>query len=259
MLKIININVNGIRSAIKKNFFDWVVKQQADLICLQEIRASIVQLTDPKFSLEGYHTYFCCAEQSGYSGVAIYSKHVPKNVIKGLGWPIADNEGRYLQLDFENLKIANIYIPSGTSGDLRQNIKYDFLDRYKKILSKQLTESMPYVICGDFNIAHHNIDIKNWRTNQKNSGFLPEERAWLDVVFDQIGFVDAYRFKNPDKVEYTWWSNRANAWNNNVGWRIDYQIISPQLKNKIISTEVYRQEKFSDHAPLIIKYDMSIK
>jgi len=157
---------------------------------------------------------------------------------------------------FDNLKIANIYIPSGTSGELRQQVKYDFLTKYKQILLKQIKELKPYIICGDFNIAHNNIDIKNWRNNQKNSGFLPEERAWLDNVFKEVGFVDAYRFKNPDKVEYTWWSNRANAWNNNVGWRIDYQIISPKIKNKIISTEIYRKEKFPDHAPLIINYDL---
>jgi exodeoxyribonuclease-3 len=256
MFKIININVNGIRSAVKKNFFDWVMNQQADLICLQETRIQTEQLTDPKFFLDGYNAYFCDAQQKGYSGVAIYSKYKPKNIIKGLGWPVADNEGRYLQLDFDNLKVANIYIPSGTSGDLRQTIKYDFLEKYKKVLAAQLKERVPYIICGDFNIAHNNIDIKNWRTNQKNSGFLPEERAWLDIVFDQIGFIDAYRFKNPDKIEYTWWSNRANAWNNNVGWRIDYQIISPQLKDQIIKTEIYRKEKFSDHAPLIIDYNI---
>ena len=258
MFKIININVNGIRSAIKKNFFDWVILQQADLICLQETRVTAEHLTNTSYFLEGYNTYFFDADKKGYSGVAIYSKHQPKKVIKGLGWPTADNEGRYLQLDFEKLKVASIYIPSGTSGDLRQAVKYDFLDRYKKVLDEQLKEEVPYIICGDFNIAHNNIDIKNWRTNQKSSGFLPEERAWLDLIFNKIGFVDAYRFKNPDKIEYTWWSNMANAWNNNVGWRIDYQIVSPKLKDQIIKTEIYRKEKFSDHAPLIIDYNITV-
>ena len=256
MIKVITVNLNGIRSAGKKNFFAWVVAQQADLICIQEVRATEKQLNDPAFHLDGYTVYSSHAQKSGYSGVAIYCKNPPKNIISGLGWPIADDEGRYIQLDFENFKIANIYIPSGTSGDLRQSIKYDFLKLYQEILAKQIQESIPYIICGDFNIAHRNIDIKNWRTNQKHSGFLPEERAWLDLIFDQIGFIDVYRFKNPDKIEYTWWSNFANSWNNNVGWRIDYQIASPQLKNKIISTEIYRQEKFSDHAPLIIEYDI---
>lgn len=256
MFKVISINVNGIRSAVKKNFFDWVLTQQADIICLQEVRAKQDQLINSKCLLNGYNVYFCEAKKNGYSGVAIYSKLVPKNVINALGWETADDEGRYLQLDFENLKIANIYIPSGTSGDIRQDIKYDFLNRYKKILAKQIKETTPYIICGDFNIAHNNIDIKNWKSNQNNSGFLPKERAWLDQIFTEVGFIDAYRFKNPDKVEYTWWSNRANAWNNNVGWRIDYQIISPSLQHSIISTEIYREQKFSDHAPLVINYDI---
>jgi exodeoxyribonuclease-3 len=257
-MKIITINVNGIRSAAKKKFFDWISQEKADFICLQEVRAPKDQLTNKNLHIAGYDLYSFEAQKKGYSGVAIYSKHTPNNIIKGLGSPLIDNEGRYIQLDFNNLKIASIYLPSGTSGNARQEIKYDCLKYYQKILSKQLKESVPYIICGDFNIAHNNIDLKNWRANQKHSGFLPEERAWLDVVFDQIGFVDAYRFKNPDKAEYTWWSNFANSWVNNVGWRIDYQVISPQLKHKIISTEIYRQEKFSDHAPLIINYDFAL-
>ena len=255
MFKVISANVNGIRSAAKKKFFQWVARQQADVICLQETRANLQQI-DATCFLQGYNVYFSDSEKKGYSGVASYSKRTPAQIIKHIGWPVADNEGRYLQLVFDDLKITNIYIPSGTSGDARQTIKYDFLEQYQKILIKQIKEQDPYIICGDFNIAHNNIDIKNWRTNQKNSGFLPAERAWLDNLFQEIGFIDAYRFKNPDKVEYTWWSNRANAWNNNVGWRIDYQIVSPQLKNKIISTEIYRKEKFSDHAPLIINYNL---
>lgn len=256
-MKVINVNVNGIRSAAKKNFFVWLQTQQAELVCLQEVRAPVALVeNDQSFHLSGYNIYSVAAQKSGYSGVTIYSKLKPQNIIQNLGWPIADEEGRYLQLDFEQFKIANIYIPSGTFGEIRQNVKYDFLHNYQKILAAQVKEPLPFIICGDFNIAHRNIDIKNWRTNQRHSGFLPPERAWLDTIFDNIGFVDAYRFKNPDKVEYTWWSNFANAWKNNVGWRIDYQIVSPQLKNKIISTEIYRQEKFSDHAPLIINYDI---
>lgn len=255
MFKVISINVNGIRSAAKKHFFTWVVTQKADIICLQETKANLDHL-DANCFLPDYHAYFCAAEKKGYSGVAIYAKKTPNKISKQLGWQTVDQEGRYLQLDFDNVKIASIYIPSGTSGELRQQVKYDFLTKYKQILLQQIKELTPYIICGDFNIAHNNIDIKNWRTNQKNSGFLPEERAWLDNVFQEVGFVDAYRFKNPDRVEYTWWSNRANAWNNNVGWRIDYQIISPVIKNKIISTEIYREQKFSDHAPLIIHYDL---
>lgn len=254
-MKIINVNLNGIRSAAKKKFFTWVEEQKADFICIQEVRAKESQLNDNIFKISGYNSYFVSAEKDGYSGVAIYTKHKPAKIITSLEIPITANEGRYIQLDFTEFKIASIYVPSGTSGEIRQNIKFEFLDAYAKILKRQIKEKIPYIICGDFNIAHKNIDLKNWKSNQKNSGFLPEERAWLDLVFDKIGFIDAYRYKNPDKIEYTWWSNFANAWQNNVGWRIDYQIISPQLKDKILNTTIYREQKFSDHAPLIIEYD----
>lgn len=257
-MKIININVNGIRSAAKKNFFAWAFDQQPDLICLQEVRAPASVINNPLFHLDGYTIYSFEAQKNGYSGVTVYAKKQPKNIIKGLGWPSADNEGRYLQLDFEHFKIANIYLPSGGSSETRQIVKYDFLENYQKILAQQIAEPLPYIICGDFNIAHNNIDIKNWRANQKCSGFLPAERAWLDLIFNNLGFIDVYRFKNPDKAEYTWWSNFGNAWHNNVGWRIDYQIVSPQLKDKIISTAIYRKEKFSDHAPVIVEYDIEL-
>ncbi len=255
-MKVINCNVNGIRSAAKKKFFTWAKTQKADFICLQEVRAQQNQIIGAEFELPGYSSYFIHAKKNGYSGVAIYAKIEPEKIIKGLEIPFIDEEARYLQLDFAKFKLATIYVPSGTSGELRQNLKYKFLEIYQQILAKQINEKLPYIICGDFNIAHRNIDIKNWKSNQKHSGFLPEERVWLDLIFDKIGFVDAYRYKNPDKIEYTWWSNFGNAWANNVGWRIDYQIISPQLKDRIISTEIYREEKFSDHAPLIIEYDI---
>lgn len=255
-MKVINCNVNGIRSAGKKNFFTWAKNQKADFICLQEVRAQENQIAGTEFQLPGYSSYFIHAKKHGYSGVAIYTKIEPEKIIKGLDIPFIDEEARYLQLDFAKFKLVTIYVPSGTSGELRQNLKYKFLEIYQKILAKQIKEQLPYIICGDFNIAHRNIDIKNWKSNQKHSGFLPEERAWLDLIFDKIGYIDAYRYKNPDKIEYTWWSNFGNAWANNVGWRIDYQIISPKLKDKIISTEIYREEKFSDHAPLIIEYDI---
>lgn len=257
-MKIINVNLNGIRSAAKKKFFPWIKQQKADFICIQEVRAKKVQLCDPIFELPGYQSYFVSAKKGGYSGVAIYTKHQPKNIITDLTIPYVKDEGRYLQLDFANIKIASIYVPSGTSGEIRQKIKMNFLADYKKILEQQIKDPIPYIICGDFNIAHKNIDLKNWKSNQKSSGFLPEERAWLDEIFNDVGFVDAYRYKNPDKIEYTWWSNFGKAWLNNVGWRIDYQIISPQLKDEIISAQVYREEKFSDHAPVIIEYNIKV-
>lgn len=255
-MRVITINVNGIRSAANKGFFTWLEHQNADVICLQEVRASESQLTDKIFHPQGYSSYFCYAEQKGYSGVAIYSKKEPDNVISGLGWSHADSEGRYIEAQFGDLHIASVYLPSGTSGDARQQIKYDFLAQYLEVLKLQIKNEKQYILCGDWNIAHKNIDLKNWRGNQKNSGFLPEERAWLDTLFNEVGFVDAYRHVNPEKVQYTWWSHRGQAWANNTGWRIDYQIISPALANKITHTDVYREQKFSDHAPLIIDYSI---
>ncbi len=256
-MRVITVNVNGIKSAASKGLFIWLAQQDADVICLQEVRANTEQVTNKNYLLPSYHSYFCCAEKSGYSGVAIYSKEKPSKIISSLGWPVADNEGRYLEVQFSHVRVASVYLPSGTSGEARQKIKYEFLDEYYAVLKKQIKSSQQYILCGDWNIAHQNIDLKNWRSNQKNSGFLPEERAWLDTVFNELGFVDAYRHFNPNKVEYTWWSNRANAWANNVGWRIDYQIITPGLAGKIEHTSIYRQQKFSDHAPLTIDYALS--
>lgn len=255
-MRVITANVNGIRSAAKKGFFDWLNHQNADVVCLQEVRAIEAQLADKIFHPQGFYSYFCCADKKGYSGVAIYSKKEPDKVISGLGWACADTEARYIEAQFGNLNIASVYLPSGTSGEARQQIKYEFLEEYLKILKQQIKSKNQYILCGDWNIAHRNIDLKNWRSNQKNSGFLPEERAWLDTLFDEVGFVDAYRHANPDKVQYTWWSNRGQAWANNTGWRIDYQIISPTLASKIEHTEIYRHQKFSDHAPLTIDYSI---
>lgn len=256
-MRIISMNLNGIRSATNKGFFSWLAKQDADVICLQEVRASKEHLDAHVLHPAGYHSYYACAQQKGYSGVAIYSKKKPDQIIERLGWPTADNEGRYLEAVFGDLHIASLYLPSGTSGEERQTIKFDFLDKYLTILQQQINQPRRYILCGDWNIAHTKMDIKNWRSNQNSSGFLPAERAWLDTLFNEVGFVDAYRHFNPDKIEYTWWSNRAKAWENNTGWRIDYQIVSPNLADKILRTEIYRQEKFSDHAPLIVDYALS--
>lgn len=254
-MRIITANVNGIRSAANKGFFKWLEQQNADVVCLQEVRASHEQLTDKIFHPDGYETYFYCAEKKGYSGVAIYARAKPDKIIKGLGWDIADTEGRYIELCFGDLSVASIYLPSGSSGEERQQVKLAFLDKYMQILSDQFKHPRQYILCGDWNIAHKNIDLKNWRNNQNTSGFRPEERAWLDQLFETVGFVDAYRHFHPDKEQYTWWSQRApRARENNVGWRIDYQIISPSLADKITYADVYSAEKFSDHAPLIIDY-----
>jgi len=254
-VRVITANVNGIRSAANKGFFKWLVDQNADVVCLQEVRAAEEQLTDQIFHPEGYHSYFSKVEKKGYSGVAIYSKQKPDKIIHGLGWDHADTEGRYIEADFGDLSIASLYLPSGTSGEERQAIKFHFMDQYLAVLKKQIKTNKKYIICGDWNIAHTKEDLKNWRTNQKNSGFLPEEREWFDMLINKIGYVDAYRHLHPHKTEYTWWSSRSRtAWENNIGWRIDYQLVTPDLANKLRDAYVYKEQKFSDHAPLVVDY-----
>lgn len=252
-MRIITLNLNGIRSAAKKGFLEWFLKQNADVICLQETKAQEHQL-EKAIHPPGYYAYFFDAQKPGYSGVAIYTRCKPQKIITGLGWDVVDNEGRYIQVDFQNISIASLYMPSGTSGEARQAIKFDFLERFEKVLQKMRKQSREYIICGDWNIAHKNIDLKNWRGNQKNSGFLPEERAWLDKVFGPLGWVDAFRAINQAADQYTWWSNRGQAWAKNVGWRIDYQVITPGLRDKIKSAAIYKDQRFSDHAPLIMDY-----
>ncbi|HLB42835.1 MAG TPA: exodeoxyribonuclease III [Gammaproteobacteria bacterium] len=252
MLKVITLNLNGIRSAARKGFFEWLQEQQADVICVQELKAQAADLKNLS-PLQEYHAYFHYAEQKGYSGVGIYSRYPAKHVMTGLGWGVADQEGRYVAIDLGGLWIASIYMPSGTSGDHRQQIKYDFLDRYSRYLKKL---AMPHIICGDFNIAHQPIDLKNWRANQKHSGFLPEERQWMDKLFDELGFIDAFRLVNQEADQYTWWSHRGRAWEKNVGWRIDYHLITPGLKLTVKSAFIYKNQRFSDHAPLGMEYDI---
>ena len=255
-MRIITLNLNGIRSAVKKGAFRWLAEQNADIICLQEIRANAQLIESDLFRLGGYHCFYLPAQKGGYSGVAIFSKNAPDRVVNSLEFPLADEEGRYIHMEFGNLIVASLYMPSGTSGDARQALKYEFMEKFEHTLERYIKTQKSYIICGDWNIAHKNIDLKNWRANQKRTGFLPEERAWLDKLFDQIGFVDGFRVVNQEPDQYTWWSNFAGAWANNVGWRIDYQIISPDLKDKVKGASIYRGEKFSDHAPLVMDYDL---
>lgn len=255
-MKIITFNANGIRSAARKDFFTWMKHQRADFVCMQETRAQMTQLHDEVFYPKSYHHYFVDAQKKGYSGVGIYCKQEPNEVINHLGYELADDEGRFIEVQYDKLSVASIYFPSGTSGDHRQTLKMEFLAEIQQWLKKQLATKRQVVVCGDVNIVHKEIDIKNWKSNQKNSGCLPEERAWLDLIFDQMGWVDAFRAVNQQPDQYTWWSNRGNAYANNVGWRIDYQIVTPNLKNKIIDAKIYKQKKFSDHAPLIMNYDI---
>jgi exodeoxyribonuclease-3 len=256
-MRIISANLNGIRSAATKGFFEWMVKQSVDVVCIQETKAQEHQLEADKHYPDGYHAYFCDAEKKGYSGVAIYSKIEPDKITFGLGegFEDMDAEGRYIKADFGKLSVVSLYLPSGSAKEERQQVKYSFMERFAERMKEMRRQHREFIICGDWNIVHKEIDIKNWKSNQKNSGCLPEERAWLDEVFGPMGFVDAFREVNQDAGQYTWWSNRGQSWANNVGWRIDYQVITPGLKEKVRSASIYKDERFSDHAPLILDYE----
>ena len=254
-MRIITANVNGIRAAERKGFFHWLRRQQADFVCLQETKAQEHQLEGRDFFPRRYHVFYHDAQKKGYSGVALYCRHEPERVQFGLGWKRFDAEGRWLQADFADYSVISLYVPSGSSSEERQEWKFEALARLISHLKQLKRSGRELVICGDINIAHRNIDLKNWRSNQKNSGFLPAERAWLDRLFDQVGYRDVYRSVYPDKVEYTWWSNRGRAWDNNVGWRLDYQIATPGIAARAQAASVYTRKRFSDHAPLVIDYD----
>lgn len=256
-MKIITLNVNGVRSAQRKGFYRWMLEQQADVVCLQEIKALAEQLDDEALTPPGYHAFFNPAHKKGYSGVALYSRRRPDRVCTTLGWAQADGEGRFLQADFGSLSVVSIYLPSGSSGPERQAVKFDFMARFLPVLKKMRRRNRDYILCGDWNIAHQAIDLKNWRGNQNNSGFLPEERAWLDQLFGRVGMVDAFRVVNSLPEQYTWWSNRGQARAKNVGWRIDYQVVTPGLRRRIRGAHIYTRERFSDHAPLIMEYDIN--
>jgi len=253
-MRIMTLNCNGIRAAARKGFFDWLPEVDADVVCLQETKAQLPQLSDPVFHPEGYQTHYFDAEKKGYSGTALFLRHDPKKVSRGLGHDIADTEGRYLQADYDGFSVASLYLPSGSSGDERQARKMAFMDFYIEHMRKLRRKRREFIICGDWNICHKNIDIKNWRSNQKNSGFLPEERQWLDQLYDEIGYVDAFRVVNQEEDQYSWWSNRGQARAKNVGWRLDYHVVTPGLRDKIKSAEIYTAQNFSDHAPVILDY-----
>lgn len=255
-MKIISLNLNGIRSAANKGLYPWLKTQDADIICMQEIKAQALDLTVEMHNPTGYFGYFHYAVKKGYSGVGIYSKVKPDLVIEGLGLADIDDEGRYLECQFANLSVISLYLPSGSSGEERQAFKFSVMARFLPHLQDLVASGREVIICGDWNIAHKEADLKNYKGNKKNSGFLPEERAWLTDLFDQVGWVDVYRKLHPETTDdcYTWWSNRGQAWAKNVGWRIDYQIATPAIAAKAVSTSVYKAERFSDHAPLIVEY-----
>lgn len=259
MTTIMTANLNGIRAAGRKGFFDWLSQQNPDVLCVQETKAQMQHLDDALFWPQDRHCYYADAEKKGYSGVGILSRHKPLAIETTLGHPILDQEGRFIAAEFDQMIVCSLYLPSGTSGTTRQNIKFECMDYfYRHYLQANIASSKPIVICGDWNIAHQQRDLKNWRSNQKNSGFLPEERAWLDQCFDDLGWVDAFRAINQEDDQYTWWTYRANARANNVGWRIDYHVASPQLRNTIQSATIHQDPVFSDHAPLTITYDFAL-
>lgn len=258
MLRIISANLNGIRSAASKGFFDWLDDQAADVVCLQELKAQESDLDDRMRSPGGMHGFFHCAEKRGYSGVGIYSRQAPARVVSGIGVEEFDQEGRYLQADFELpsglLSVVSLYLPSGSSSEERQQAKFRFMGVFAPKM-RELLAGRRVVLCADWNIAPREIDLKNWKSNQKNSGFLPEERAWIAERLGE-GWVDAYRRLYPDATgdSYTWWSNRGQAWAKNVGWRLDYHLVSPSLASAVTAARVYKESRFSDHAPLIVDY-----
>ena len=257
MFRVITLNLNGIRSAGSKGFFGWMAQQGADVVCVQELKAQAADMRPEMLNPEGFNGCFHYAGKKGYSGVGIYSRRKPDAVIEGLGIADIDAEGRYLQADFGNLSVISLYLPSGSSSEERQQVKFRFLECFLPRLHELKASGREIILCGDWNIAHQEIDLKNWKGNLKNSGFLPEERAWMTHVLDQAGWVDVYRRLHPEATgeAYTWWSNRGQARAKNVGWRIDYQIASQKVASQAIAASVYKQQRFSDHAPLTVDYD----
>jgi len=260
MLTVVSANLNGIRSATSKGFLAWLGRQNADFVCVQELKAQAADMTDEMRSPSGLQGYFHYAEKKGYSGVGIYTRHTPDQVIEGLSVPEIDAEGRYIELVYDGLSIISVYLPSGSSGEHRQTAKFAFMEYFYGHLAELARSGRQVLLCGDWNIAHKEIDLKNWKGNLKNSGFLPEERAWLTRVFDELGWVDVYRRLHPDTTgeAYTWWSNRGQAYAKNVGWRIDYQIATPAIADTARRTSIYKEERFSDHAPLTVEYDTAL-
>jgi exodeoxyribonuclease-3 len=261
MLKIITLNLNGIRSAVKKGWLDWLATQDADIVCVQELKAQAADIDAATRDARGAMTgYFHYAEKKGYSGVGVYAKQPPERVSEGIGVAEFDAEGRYLRCDWPGLAVISLYVPSGSSSPERQAAKFRFMDVFYPHLQTLRDEAQAtgreFVICADWNIAPTAKDLKNWKSNQKNSGFLPEERDWIARVQSELGWTDAYRRLYPDAEgdAYTWWSNRGQAWAKNVGWRIDYQLATPGMAARAHSAQVFKEARFSDHAPLTIEY-----
>ena len=258
-MRVISVNVNGIRSAARKGFYPWLAAQRADFVCLQEMKAHEVDLDPAILAPRNYYAAFSFAEKRGYSGVGLYSRAKPDRVKCGFGSREFDREGRYVEAVFGKLSVISVYFPSGSSSPERQLAKFRFLEEMRPHLQALIKCGREIVLCGDWNIAHREIDLRNWRSNRKNSGFLPEERTWITHVFDEIGFVDVFRRLNNQPDQYTWWSNRGDAWNKNVGWRIDYHVATAGVAKTAKKESIYKTKRFSDHAPLTIEYDWTVQ
>ena len=262
MFKLTSLNLNGIRSAANKGLEAWITKTAPDCICVQEVRAQAFDMQDRFEHMAGLRGHFHFAQKKGYSGVGLYTRHEPSDVRVGYGSSRFDAEGRYVELRFDTpgskRSIISCYFPSGSSGEERQQAKFHFLDEFYSHLA-QLKREREFIVCGDVNIAHQEIDLKNWKGNRKNSGFLPEERAWMTKLLTEAGLVDVYRQLHPATTDeaYTWWSNRGQAYAKNVGWRLDYHLATEAMAKGAKRVEIYKDEKFSDHAPLTIEYDWS--
>jgi exodeoxyribonuclease-3 len=254
MFRVVNLNVNGLRSAAGKGLMSWIEAGEPDLVCLQEVKAQEPDLPEALRRPAGRYGFFHYAQTRGYSGTAIYARRKPRHVRVGFGDEEFDREGRYVEVEYPQVTVISVYFPSGSSSPERQEAKFRFLDAFAPHLQGLRSSGREVIVCGDVNIAHKEIDLKNWRGNRKNSGFLPQERAWLDHLFTEGGWVDVFRRINPRAEQYTWWSNRGRAWDKNVGWRIDYQIATPGIAAKARRAEIYKRRRFSDHAPLTIDY-----
>jgi exodeoxyribonuclease-3 len=258
-VRVITLNVNGIRSSERRGFARWLARAEPwDVVCLQEIKAAHADVPRALRTPRKAHAAFLPAERKGYSGVAVYAKRAPR-FVTGFGSREFDPEGRYLEAHFAELTVVSVYLPSGSSGPHRQASKFRFLEEFLPHLATLRKGGREIILCGDWNIAHREIDLRNWRSNRKNSGFLPEERAWLTRVFDELGFVDVFRRIDPRPDRYTWWSNRGQAWEKNVGWRIDYQVATPGIAATAKAAGIYVNRRYSDHAPLVIDYDYTLR
>jgi exodeoxyribonuclease-3 len=254
-MRVLSLNANGLRAAVRKGFYDWLPGQDADFVCLQEIKVRPEQLSDAESTPAGYHCFYEPGERKGHSGVAVFTREEPDEVIHGFGSAEFDPEGRYVEARLGNLSIVSLYVPAGTSSKVRLAAKFRFIEEFSAHLAGLAATGRDYIICGDWNIAHKEIDLTNYKSNRKNSGFLPEERAWLDQVFGPLEFVDAFRQVNKDPGQYTWWSTRhPTTRERNVGWRLDYQVVTPGLRPRISAASIIREPCFSDHAPLIVDY-----